>query len=60
MQILAEESIKKFKLLRIRMKISFSAFEKNMTINELFYRTILSSYNNLMKEGKIKDPWPVL
>tara|TARA_B110000285_G_C14681754_1_gene405015 strand:- start:17 stop:232 length:216 start_codon:yes stop_codon:yes gene_type:complete len=28
----------KYKIMKIRMKISFSAFEKQITIKELFYR----------------------
>ena len=34
----------KYLLLRIRAKISFIAFEKRMTITELFFVTILSTF----------------
>ena len=34
----------KFKIMKARMKISFSAFEKQITIKELFYRQIIKTY----------------
>jgi|TARA_B110000285_G_scaffold228418_1_gene291377 hypothetical protein len=34
----------KFKIIIIRNKISYMAFEKGMTIKELFFSTILKSY----------------
>ena len=40
------------------MKISYSAFVKTMTVNELFYQTILYSYNKLKVQKLIKNPWP--
>jgi len=36
----------KYKILRIRSKISFSAFIKGMTISELIYNTILKYFKN--------------
>ena len=29
-----------------------------MTVLQLFYRTILRSYETLNREGKIANPWP--
>ena len=60
MQVLAEETMKKYAILKCRMKISYSAFKKGMTIHELFYRTILSSYEQLLKQNKVDFPWPPL
>jgi hypothetical protein len=37
----------------VRNKISYSAFMKKMTINELFFRTIHSTYLRLQEEGSI-------
>ena len=37
----------------IRAKISHSAFTKKMTVPELFYRTILNSYQMFQKAGII-------
>ena len=37
MQILNTEILKKFFYMKIRIKISFMAFEKNYTVRELFY-----------------------
>ena len=36
----------RFKLLRIRQKISLMAFIKHMTINELFINTILNKFDH--------------
>jgi len=52
--------MKKYRILRIRQKISFSAFEKNMSVHELFFRAILTSYNELLSQNKIKCPWPAI
>jgi hypothetical protein len=38
----------KFRLMRIRSKISFMAFEKNVTIPELLLTTIKNSYVQLV------------
>jgi hypothetical protein len=35
------------------MKISFIAFEKNKTIQELFLETIMKSYMSLFDQGRI-------
>lgn len=43
----------KYNLLRIRTKISCMAFEKNMTVLELFLRTIYKEYNVLVSEKEI-------
>ena len=44
----------KYKLMRIRSKISYSAFEKNMTIPELFFNQIQTSFQHFVKLGEIK------
>lgn len=58
MQKLSLNICNKFSMLRIRMKISYEAFTQNMTVLQLFYRTILKSYETLKREGKILKPWP--
>ena len=40
----------KYKILIIRNKISFMAFEKRMTVNELFLNTILKCFYELNEE----------
>ena len=45
----------KYKIMKIRMKISYMAFEKSMTVQELFYSTILKTYNEFVKDGLIKE-----
>ena len=55
---MCENVIKKYKLLRIRMKIGFMAYTKNQTINELFLRTILDSYKLLSHRGILLNPYP--
>ena len=45
----------RFKLLRIRQKISLMAFINHMTINELFMNTILKSYEDRYRNG-LKKP----
>ena len=45
----------KYKLVKIRNKISFSAFMKNMTISELWYSQILSSYRTLVENNQIPE-----
>ena len=34
----------RFKMIKIRSKISFIALEKRMSLNELFFKTILKTY----------------
>lgn len=51
---LYRQAFKKFKLLRIRMKISYEAFTKENTVLELFLRAIINTYNHLKHEGKIR------
>ena len=43
----------KYKIMKIRMKISFIAFEKQITIKELIYRQIIKTKQTFFKEGKI-------
>jgi hypothetical protein len=58
MQCASEKVGKKYQLLKYRMKIGYMAFAKLMTVNELFLRTIINSYEVLNRAGLIKDPWP--
>ena len=48
----------KFKVMKMRMKISYSAFAKNMTIHELFIKVIYETYYKRKKQGLIAQPWP--
>ena len=41
----------RFKMLRIRQKISLMAFINHMTITELFMNAILTTFNNRFKDG---------
>lgn len=41
------KAILKYKILRIRIKISYYSFMKNQTVGELMISQILSSYNIL-------------
>ena len=43
----------KYKIMKFRMKLSYIAFEKELTIKELFFTTIMRSYMTLFKRGKI-------
>jgi hypothetical protein len=58
MQMLCEQVLKKFQILKYRMKISFSAFSEKMTVHELFLRTILDVYRKRRAENLIRNPWP--
>ena len=49
---------KRFNLLRVRMKISFMALQRQMTIKELFLETILDSYHKLNSLGLVRNPFP--
>ena len=40
------------------MKISYCAFAKNMTINELFLKAIEDAYYKRKKEKLLPYPWP--
>jgi hypothetical protein len=48
-----QTTLMKFKLMRFRCKISFSAFMKNKTISELFFEQILASYDLMVASGEI-------
>ena len=39
--------------MRLRSKISFTAFVENKTINELFLNQIRKTYNALVQQGEI-------
>jgi len=43
----------KYTILRARQKISFMAFQKGLTITELFTNACLSLYQAMKKEGLI-------
>lgn len=45
MQKIFKDTFHKFLLMRIRMKISYEAFIKDYTVQELFLRTIILTYN---------------
>ena len=49
----------KYSILRIRQKISFMAFMKKMTIQELILQTIVKSHEKFEAEGQIPvmDPF---
>ena len=38
------KTMMRFKIIKFRSKISFIALQKRMTLNELFFRTVLKSY----------------
>jgi hypothetical protein len=57
---LFQKVMMKYKVMRIRAKISFMALQKRMTIYELFISTIQSSYRMLQKEGLIpQETWKI-
>ena len=58
MQTIAETVIKKYKLLKFRMKIGYIAFSNNQTVKELMVRQILESYKILNKKGLVQNPYP--
>lgn len=45
----------KFKLMRIRSKMSFQAFMKKQTVPENIMQCILDTYNFLVKLGEYKE-----
>jgi phosphoribosylformylglycinamidine (FGAM) synthase PurS component len=45
---------KKFALLRIRAKISYMAFLKKQTIQELLINSIIHTYQSQIEDGDIK------
>lgn len=55
MQIVCDLTLKKYRVLKTRMKISYLAYVKNMTVVELFCKTILNSYQQLVERGEIED-----
>jgi len=46
--------LKRFKLLRVRAKISFMAFEACLSVKELFFAAIWKTYVTYLKDGLIK------
>jgi hypothetical protein len=43
----------KYLIMRVRMKISYTAFEKRMTVHELMMYSIQKSFRHLMAMGAI-------
>ena len=43
----------KYSIIKLRYKLSFTAFEKQETIGELFFRRILRSYHDLVKQKDV-------
>ena len=48
-----------FKIMKVRMKISYSAFVRNITVVELVYKSILKAYNERNCKGLINNPYPL-
>jgi len=46
----------KYKVIKVRAKISFSALQKRMTIQELFLNTIQTTYKKLVIQGQLDGP----
>lgn len=53
--ILVNKVYFKYLMMKIRHKISYMAFEKMVTINEIFFETIVKSYNSLIDCGDIVE-----
>ena len=47
------KTVMKYKIMKIRMKISYIAFEKITTVKELFLTAIMRSYMSLFMNNKI-------
>ena len=47
------KTLTKYNILRIRQKISYIAFSKNMTVSELILYQVLKTHNKFVKEGWI-------
>lgn len=47
------KTIVKYKILRIRQKISFSAFMKRVTVLELIFNSVIRTHDFLINEGSI-------
>ena len=47
-----------YALMRFRMKISYHAFIKSMTIKEHFFMAILKAYQCREAKDLIQNPWP--
>ena len=54
-QIIYQKIFVKYKVIELRLKISFSAMSKGLTIQELFLKQIIKSYYALKHEGVILD-----
>lgn len=48
-----------FTMMKVRIKVSYEATLKGMTIKEVFLRAILKSYFERMKLDLIPNPYPV-
>ena len=51
--IVANRTLFKYKVIRVRLKIGFTAFVKRMTVCQLIYTSILRAHDDLVKEGSI-------
>jgi hypothetical protein len=51
--ILVRKTLLKYKLLRVRSKISFLALQRRMTVLELFLTTIKACYHHLLEAEAI-------
>lgn len=48
---------KRFRLMRVRMKISYAALCRGITVKELWLEAILDAYNKRLAKGLIKKPF---
>lgn len=58
MQVLSLSVLKKLLVCRVRMKVSYMAFNQNLTVMELFLKSILKVYREREEMSQIKNPWP--
>lgn len=49
----SERTLMKYKVMRIRHKISFTAFVKRMTVMQLLLISIMKAHEDLVREGSI-------
>jgi hypothetical protein len=45
--------------MKFRMKVSYSAYARKLTIIELIYKSILQTYNERKCKGLVKNPYPL-
>lgn len=56
-RVLFHMVIQKYKILKIRLKISFMAFQQNKSVKEMFLSAIIKAYMNHVQQGHIKDTY---